>query len=1300
MATGDLRQRISLDGADDVIKQLSQLGEAGANALKQWQKANDAASSIDTLGEAIKQVNAVTESFVSTVSGIAGKVVGVFGGIAVGITGAVGALVALSKSSSENIATQADLAQAAGTTVENFGALKSALAQLGANTDDLDTIFKRLAIRIATDWPVIQKSIRDASTKAAADILAVKEAALTLSETQIKLSGNGADPALQAAIGSQRELLTLQKQQLALTQAQAQASDNQATSITSAIKVAESFVTGVSTTLNASKLSAEQLVQGLIAVAGGANGTSIAVKKFGDALGAATSAAPDELQVLFTISAAFQNMKDESQKLAIANVLLGRGFSASLIAALSEGPAAIRKNIDEMKAFVKTLGDADEQVKIAKDFNKEFSITTDVLTKIKNAVGSAFAPSLTEGLKIFSDSLKANGASIVQFAKDLAERVKPVILDFFRILAGQEVQTPWVQTVVGAAKSVVDFFRNLLGPAVADVFRLLNGEEVKTPWVAALIAGFARVKSALIDIAGQFKAAFALIGDALNFVTDKINDAFGIKLTAAETAVTAFALLFVSRFGVIGAAIAAAIVLIEKLAEAQQSEAEKSTRSLLNQQSNAVDQLEAAGGLSPEQIKKFRDDIEAARAALKIGAADNDILGLKELDAQAETDLQTLVDLADSAGIRLKTSLKGNIATDADKNFKDLQAQATASLDGIERKAKETSAAISAVNTAAKPAFKVVDANDPTSSGVKVAPPASDFFKKPDTAAGPAQTAALVNPFTEADTKIRAILTALKTFIDEQATAIAASIQKALAALSGGAPQGAAAADDASSGKGAAGGASPFSGLADQLLKPFKDAADQIPALLDAILQKVTEFQTALSDGLTTAFNGLFTSFQTVASQIQSLLDQLISKAQQAAQALQQVQSGGNLGGQTGSPFASGGHVLGAGNETSDSIPAWLSHNEFVVRAQQVRNVGVDFLHFVNRSGVTLADVYQRFFVERKFALGGPVDAHGVKPVEFSGVLKNLALGAFNLPKFSLAGIFNSPDVPKFALGGLVDWVNRFALPQFGVGGIVDWMNRAKAPGFAAGGLVDWANRVQVPGFASGGLVDWMNRVQIPAFNAGGLVDWANRIQVPGFASGGLVDWANRFALPHFSAGGLAEWVNRVELPSFNAGGLVDWINRVALPKFNVGGVADWVNQYELPRFSAGGLVDWINRLAAPEFASGGLVDWANRVDVPRFAAGGLVDWVNRFELPKFSVGGFVDGLSESLQALAVPVPGYASGGLVLAAAGGGARVLVDLRTNHGSFAAEMAPDQFKGLERAATLNKVRSAGRRQSSVD
>ena len=62
---------------------------------------------------------------------------------------------------------------------------------------------------------------------------------------------------------------------------------------------------------------------------------------------------------------------------------------------------------------------------------------------------------------------------------------------------------------------------------------------------------------------------------------------------------------------------------------------------------------------------------------------------------------------------------------------------------------------------------------------------------------------------------------------------------------------------------------------------------------------------------------------------------------------------GGGLGGLVSgffqwAGFAGGGYVRGPGTSTSDSIPARLSAGEYVLRAEAVRRLGVDFLHRLN----------------------------------------------------------------------------------------------------------------------------------------------------------------------------------------------------------------------------------------------------------------------------------------------------------------------------------------------------------------
>lgn len=63
---------------------------------------------------------------------------------------------------------------------------------------------------------------------------------------------------------------------------------------------------------------------------------------------------------------------------------------------------------------------------------------------------------------------------------------------------------------------------------------------------------------------------------------------------------------------------------------------------------------------------------------------------------------------------------------------------------------------------------------------------------------------------------------------------------------------------------------------------------------------------------------------------------------------LTQFQASYGVAGRQGDQRAQGGYIAGPGSATSDSIPAWLSNGEYVIRASAVNKVGVGFLNAIN----------------------------------------------------------------------------------------------------------------------------------------------------------------------------------------------------------------------------------------------------------------------------------------------------------------------------------------------------------------
>jgi len=71
------------------------------------------------------------------------------------------------------------------------------------------------------------------------------------------------------------------------------------------------------------------------------------------------------------------------------------------------------------------------------------------------------------------------------------------------------------------------------------------------------------------------------------------------------------------------------------------------------------------------------------------------------------------------------------------------------------------------------------------------------------------------------------------------------------------------------------------------------------------------------------------------------LMEKIIAKSKE-------VPGGDGGGGGSTVTAAGGGHIRGPGTATSDSIPAWLSNNEYVVRARAVAKYGVGFMNAIN----------------------------------------------------------------------------------------------------------------------------------------------------------------------------------------------------------------------------------------------------------------------------------------------------------------------------------------------------------------
>lgn len=151
----------------------------------------------------------------------------------------------------------------------------------------------------------------------------------------------------------------------------------------------------------------------------------------------------------------------------------------------------------------------------------------------------------------------------------------------------------------------------------------------------------------------------------------------------------------------------------------------------------------------------------------------------------------------------------------------------------------------------------------------------------------------------------------------------------------------------------------------DKIKAKTEEIFANLPSIIQSGIDSAASFVSSGLDAIAGYFTSKFDSikstligwFDWLSSAVNSALDSVSSLASKAAS----VFSGGGGG------YASGGYISGPGTGTSDSIPAWLSNGEFVVRAAAVRRFGVDFFRKLNGMSLDPSAMLGRY----GFASGG-----------------------------------------------------------------------------------------------------------------------------------------------------------------------------------------------------------------------------------------------------------------------------------------------------------------------------------------
>ena len=158
-------------------------------------------------------------------------------------------------------------------------------------------------------------------------------------------------------------------------------------------------------------------------------------------------------------------------------------------------------------------------------------------------------------------------------------------------------------------------------------------------------------------------------------------------------------------------------------------------------------------------------------------------------------------------------------------------------------------------------------------------------------------------------------------------------------------------------------------------------AAAAIYKYWDDIVAAADSAWEAIKSGVAAAFESVKDIAGDAIEFVAGLIERLVAKIKSAVSAISDLfsrDSAGESGG--GGGFAQGGSVRGPGSGTSDSIPAWLSDGEFVIRAAAVRKWGVGIFQALNglkapKGGFRFNMGGLAHAMAPRYASGGPVAA-------------------------------------------------------------------------------------------------------------------------------------------------------------------------------------------------------------------------------------------------------------------------------------------------------------------------------------
>lgn len=707
-----------------------------------------------------------------------------------------------------------------------------------------------------------------------------------------------------------------------------------------------------------------------------ASGSKKSAEKFKE-LGVSLFSADRKLrpteEIVAALADAFAAMPDSAQKSAKAIDLFGRS-GAQLLPLLNAGSAGLA----DLGRRAEALGIVftEQQFRIAEAMNDTLAEVRTAASGITAQIGLLFAPSITAAAEVLRDILIENREAVVRFGRALTIYGLTLLSDFIALLRGDDdtIRNQWLvdlrDGIVGLGQDLkfvydtilLPFFRAIgeAGQLVADAINAAFGTELTSRQV--LIAAFFAKILGLFSLAASsailLASSIRLVGSAMAFAFGG-----GILATVARlfTALVGGAAAFIPLIGgliswpalLVAGLVAAAVAVVVFWDDIRAGAIAAYDAVARFFSAENFDQVVAGLSATGEEIGR----------ALVAGIELAGIAAVELLRAQFAVLQSVVVGVAEAIRERLSTLFTG-IGNFAAIGFEAVRQAAQNLVLGVVDVFAGLGSLLAGVwSPIATTATTIFDA---------VVVSAEFLFTRIS-----AIFAGGVEIVRQAFETIAGIVTSIWSGATDQVRNSANQILEAIAAAS----------DVAGNLEGAA-------ELADALVQPFIDARDQIESLIGSFDQLVDS-----------AFAPIIAGVRAAGSEIKREIESIIRDVQRAIERVRRLRAEARRSGGAGDRgFSGGGHVLGPGTATSDSIPAWLSRGEFVIQAATVRKFGVEFFANLNRgllplrglagAGLSSVDLQRAFRGLEGFAAGGLVPAMAMPHL--------------------------SPAAPRFAAGGLV----------------------------------------------------------------------------------------------------------------------------------------------------------------------------------------------------------------------------------------------------------------------------------------